>query len=688
MTVGGAPIPFDRGALATRFEDRVEIDRGAFREVYDLGPTAIEQSFVFDTLPGEGDIVVHIPVATSLEARATSTALEFHGEGGHVTYGRAVAIDAAGRSASAATEFRDGSITLRVDRAFAEAAELPLVIDPVITTFAISSLAFDSAADVAVDADSGIWLVVFERNAAFNDRDVYGVTLNADGSPRSSGYIDISPNYWENARCASGSADQFLVVARVDEFLQVLNIRARRVTGSTLTVGPEITISDFSEGPCDEPVVGSDAFAGGPTNNVYLVVYKRGLGASAGDIVHRRVTGSTVAGPQVIASRSAGVDPEPEISRSCGESTSTFTAEWLVTWKDVGLAPGTNTIRARRVAWNGSFVGAAFDLSSGNTLEQSHSVSSALLRPFESATFLTASIQSVGSDRDVVLRVVRGGAVLQTLNLASALALPGNQSFTTVDTEGLHFTVVYGQTGAPGQSDLRATELAFTDNSLSIVRAHESFGALSSSATFPRIAAYRHGVPIGGTHDLRYAVVWTNGSTSVRGGLYEGSRGGPKTPFCFGDGSGTACPCGNQSVPGAQAGCTNSFGTAGRLVATGDASMVSDTLVLEVSGIPPTGNAPTFFQGTLLANGGSGTVFGDGLRCVVGTILRLGSPPSSAGSARIGYGVPGTDLVSVRGALPPSGGTRHYQVSYRNAASFCTPSTFNASNGVTVVWTL
>ncbi len=679
VSVGGTPIPFDHAALARRVEDRVEIDRGAFREVYDLGPTEVEQSFVFDALPGGGDVVVHIPVATSLAPRATSAALEFHGQGGHVSYGRAVAIDAAGRRASAATEFSQGSITLRVDRAFAAGAELPLVIDPVIATFPISWLATDEVADVAVDAASGNWLVVFEQAPASNDRDVYAVTLNPDGSPRSFGYIDNSPNVWDSARCANGSPDQFLVVARVDEIPNVWNIRARRVTGSTLTVGPELTISEFSEGDCNEPVVGGDATDGGPTNNVYLVVYKRGIGASSGDIVHRRVTSAVVAAPVVIATTWGYVDPEPEISKSC-----TF-YEWLVTWKDAVLATDPATIKARRVHWGGSLLGTAFDVSSSSSFTSTHSVSSALVQPSGTATFVAASTQLIGGTPHVELAAVRGGVVLQTLDLGSALGLAGIQRGPSVDTNGAHFTVVYEHSDASGSYRL-ATEVAVAGDTLAIV-AHDSLGSVASPVPLPRIAAYRHREQFGGTHDLRYAIVWVYANFAVSGALYEGVHGGPKTPFCFGDGSGTACPCGNASAPGAQAGCTNSYGTPGRLVATGDASTVYDTLVLQVTGLPPTGNAPTFFQGTLQANGGSGTVFGDGLRCVVGSIQRLGGPPSSAGSASIGYGVPGTELVSVRGALPPTGGTRFYQVSYRNAAAFCSPATFNASNGLVVTWT-
>ena len=40
------------------------------------------------------------------------------------------------------------------------------------------------------------------------------------------------------------------------------------------------------------------------------------------------------------------------------------------------------------------------------------------------------------------------------------------------------------------------------------------------------------------------------------------------TTFCFGDGSGVGCPCGNNAPLGTDGGCMNSLGLSGRLVAT------------------------------------------------------------------------------------------------------------------------
>jgi hypothetical protein len=154
-------------------------------------------------------------------------------------------------------------------------------------------------------------------------------------------------------------------------------------------------------------------------------------------------------------------------------------------------------------------------------------------------------------------------------------------------------------------------------------------------------------------------------------------------PYCFGDGSGVACPCGNESVPGDRAGCLHSLGAGGRLTATGRASLASDTIVLHGAQMPD--SSALYFQGTTTMAGGAGVVFGDGLRCAGGSIVRLGTKSNSAGASR--YPASGDASVSVRGQVAAPG-ARTYQVWYRNAAAFCTPSTFNLTNGVQITWTL
>jgi len=154
------------------------------------------------------------------------------------------------------------------------------------------------------------------------------------------------------------------------------------------------------------------------------------------------------------------------------------------------------------------------------------------------------------------------------------------------------------------------------------------------------------------------------------------------TPYCFGDGSGTSCPCGN--VGSSSTGCPNSiFANGGRLVATGSASIANDTLVLVGSEMPS--SSALYFQGTSQANGGLGFVFGDGLRCAAGAVTRLGTKVNVVGTST--YPAVGDQSVSIRG-VNAAGNSRTYQVWYRNAApAFCTADTYNLTNAVSLTWT-
>lgn len=151
--------------------------------------------------------------------------------------------------------------------------------------------------------------------------------------------------------------------------------------------------------------------------------------------------------------------------------------------------------------------------------------------------------------------------------------------------------------------------------------------------------------------------------------------------FCIGDGTTLPCPCGNDSPVGSSSGCLNSSGVGGHLSATGTASVASDSAKLWASGM--TGASCVFFQGSAQ---GAPVVVDDGIGCVAGSIVRLGTKALSAGAST--YPQAGDATISLRGAIPAAGGTYYYQCFYRNAsASFCPPATSNRTNGVAVSWT-
>ena len=147
--------------------------------------------------------------------------------------------------------------------------------------------------------------------------------------------------------------------------------------------------------------------------------------------------------------------------------------------------------------------------------------------------------------------------------------------------------------------------------------------------------------------------------------------------YCSGDGSGTACPCGNPG--GAGEGCANSTGVGASLGGGGSVSVASDNLSFSAAGLVPSQPA-LLFQGVNAVNSGAGILFGDGLRCAGGFIVRLGvAVPSAAGDASWGPG-----LAGAGGWV--AGETRRFQVWYRDPASSPCGSGFNLSNGAEVLF--
>ena len=157
-------------------------------------------------------------------------------------------------------------------------------------------------------------------------------------------------------------------------------------------------------------------------------------------------------------------------------------------------------------------------------------------------------------------------------------------------------------------------------------------------------------------------------------------------PFCFGDGFGAACPCGNSGHFGR--GCENSSSTKGALLrATGSASLANDSLALTQSCERPT-SLSLFLQGNSAI---AATIYGDGLRCIGGTLKRLYDVSAFEGTVQApGSGDPSvSSRSSALGDPISAGSSRYYQVYYRDPApSFCPPETFTIGNAVSVLWSM
>ena len=163
----------------------------------------------------------------------------------------------------------------------------------------------------------------------------------------------------------------------------------------------------------------------------------------------------------------------------------------------------------------------------------------------------------------------------------------------------------------------------------------------------------------------------------------------PGSDLCLPGSAGVlACPCGNPSTnsPG---GCDNSAATGGaQLLASGTASIAADTLAFDTQG-ETNGAFSVLLQGS--AELPAGVVFGQGVRCVGGTLLRMYA--SSAPGGALHVPAAGDASVSARAAAlgsPIAGlALRWYQIYYRDNVVLggCpAASSFNATQALRVLW--
>lgn len=280
-------------------------------------------------------------------------------------------------------------------------------------------------------------------------------------------------------------------------------------------------------------------------------------------------------------------------------------------------------------------------------------------------------------DGDPDLAAAQGG-----LHRVGVFLNHGDGSFATVAPYGVGYdpqayprSVTHLDVDGDGDQDLASANGNFDPN-VSVLVNHGD-GTFAAQATFA-------------TESLPFSLVTADVDGDFDEDLVVANRGsgtvsvlkncGPSaTPFCFGDGSGTSCPCGND---GAQShGCASSFVADGAyLGGYGPATVSAASFVLQAQQV--TGNVTLFYQGDAQQ---LPAIVDDGLACVSGAIIRLGLSQNVNGTSI--YPEPGDLPVSVKGQVPGVGGTRYYQGWYRNTnAAFCPPATTNRTNGLIVAW--
>ncbi|MBL8863790.1 MAG: hypothetical protein JNK02_17505 [Planctomycetes bacterium] len=677
IQAGATSVAIEHESLE-RAGDRVRIERGAVDELWRLAPEGAEQMFVIDAPVAPGELVVRVAFEGPYAAELGPDGVTFTGELGRLRYGRAFAFDAAGRTTDVAQRLADGAIELVVPAAFLAAAAYPVTIDPLLYVFGVDVTDFEThQADVAYEHGSGRWAYVFTRVWSATDDDLLVQFATDSGLiPDSLRVIDGSLTSWSRPSIASNrQVANFLVVAEVGP-PGARSIHGRYVDAFTMQVGGSIAIATGVFGDRWHPTVGGDPEGIPPT--AYCVAWQRELSSTDQDIQARLVAplvGGTSHPVFGIETSSATRDRFPRISKSNGHAPFISQA-WTVVWER-DVSPTDGDILAAQIRWDGTITTPSFVVAGGASDDRRPAA--AMIEDEAGGprhTLLTWTRGMPDADRNVVAAAIVGSSVSGVLDVSAGSPLPQyDDAEPRIDGDGRFHAVVWTKRGPWAEPDSWLAWLAVSGGELQRAAGTEVSGGSVLAERTPSVASKRGG----GAWSRRFAVAFERvegGTCNVQAAVHEAPFSLPPVPYCAG--LSVSCPCGNGGIGGA--GCANSVDPGGALLAgTGHARVAADSLALTVSGLPTTASC-LFFQGSAQTS----QVFGDGLRCAGGIVVRIGAKAASAGVAV--YPSAADPLLSIQGGVPAGGATRHYQVWYRNAAPYCTPSTFNLSNALRVVW--
>jgi hypothetical protein len=250
----------------------------AFDQRVDLARDGIELSYLFRSRPaGSGDLRVELDLAFPLQRSAASAdgGIDFYvsaSAGVHV--GTVSGIDAVGTRVAGSLSFDGARLALTLPERFVEAAQYPILLDPLITPLSdLGGGGEDQALpDVAfVDGAPPRYLVAWERRMSLNQVDVIGQLLESDGqSSAPNSFVQIRVGDGSNPQVAqrpsvggSDKTDVFVVAwQESDSPFGPFSVKARTVRGSdgdksaeVLSLGTQGENPDVASDPSGDPLL-------------------------------------------------------------------------------------------------------------------------------------------------------------------------------------------------------------------------------------------------------------------------------------------------------------------------------------------------------------------------------------------------------------------------------------------------
>jgi hypothetical protein len=273
---GGAPVA--EGAVAHFAR------AGGVQERWTLTPQGVELSFLLPEAPaGDGDLIARLALDSALAGEPSAAGgLHFHDAAGRGTsVGRVYGVDAAGWKVDGELRLSGEVLELSLPDAFLDAASYPVLLDPLVGTVKGVSVGIndDSRPDLAYDASTDSYLVVWTRTFSASNVDIRGQRINSLGNSIGSVIFFGSAGVAQKPQVANlNTPGTFAVVWQEEKpgtiplttnyTIELATVRA--------TDGAIVAVQDVASttlAPLTDPDVGGEGVKNVGTDADFIVVY-------------------------------------------------------------------------------------------------------------------------------------------------------------------------------------------------------------------------------------------------------------------------------------------------------------------------------------------------------------------------------------------------------------------------------
>lgn len=359
--VGGRRLERSATPRVSRSGELVTLDHGSLREVYLLDMDQVEQTFVIDSFPGAGDLVLRIDVATELMPVLEGGELRFvHETFGWVAYGDAFVLDSSGARLPIERNWTGSAIELTVPASFLAEATFPVTVDPPVTAFTNTSggggTPQDSFPDITWAGGTNRYWITWQHHWSATDQDCYAASFTASGVFDDLVTIDFTTDAWRTPRIAYHVNSQRCLVVASEEAITTGfgSIQGQFVdTAAGTATGAQFVISSTGAAKVHPDVGGNNWNSA--TLSYFCVVWSSQWTPGTWHQVQYRIVdwdGTLVTSITSPDPANNIIDNEPVISETHGDGD--LTGDWwTMAWIRDADNNGFGQVWARRVVWSG-----------------------------------------------------------------------------------------------------------------------------------------------------------------------------------------------------------------------------------------------------------------------------------------------------------------------------------------------